>query len=91
MPVANNKKKEEFDFVAKVSFPIKLATNLEDTIYNLKSYKKVKITVKKNKKICEMLINAKDIPSLRASFNSITRDLSVIKNTEKVLNTKKLM
>jgi len=45
---------------------------------NIKSYKRSKITMLESKKGFEVKIIADDLTALRASINSITRDMQVI-------------
>ncbi len=86
--VSQKQNRNKFKYQASIITPYDkfiIESKIEN---NLKSYERAEVKVSKTGNLLQISILAADISALRASFNSITRDLSVVEGTKKVLQHK---
>ncbi|ASI14241.1 N6-threonylcarbamoyl-adenosine(37)-tRNA synthase dimerization module Pcc1 [Candidatus Mancarchaeum acidiphilum] len=86
--VFKNSNKNKFRYYARITIPYDKFITESRVEGNLESYDRAKVNISKSENLLQINISATDISALRASFNSITRDLSVIEGTNKVLQSK---
>jgi len=75
--------------VYRANLNISKATQMsyKKALGNIRNYKRSKITIHESKRSLELRIIARDLAALRASINSITKDIQTIESTVKSLNS----
>lgn len=73
---------EKRPYKAILTIPKAEHLNYTEIIGEQRAYERAGVSMKETDDIITVVIEAKDITALRASINSITRDVTVIENTD---------
>jgi tRNA threonylcarbamoyladenosine modification (KEOPS) complex Pcc1 subunit len=67
-------------YTTHITMPKKWPINYKSIIGINKKSKRAGIKIKESNDIIEVLIESEDVAAMKASFNSITRDVQVVEN-----------